>query len=95
MHRRCYEVMCNPISFTDGYGNTVDRTMACKAPGTSVVVTITDTCAPAATLLDAIKFESVACHPMPLENTARTRDDAVFCNLLPLLSLRRPLQLPQ
>ncbi|KAG2501765.1 hypothetical protein HYH03_000265 [Edaphochlamys debaryana] len=39
---RCYEVMCNPSAFSDGYGNWIDRNGACK--GGSVIVTITDTC---------------------------------------------------
>ncbi|GLC40805.1 Expansin-A20 [Pleodorina starrii] len=40
---RCYEVQCNPGSFTDGYGNYIDRSGACYQ-GTSVIVTITDSC---------------------------------------------------
>ncbi|KAG2501764.1 hypothetical protein HYH03_000264 [Edaphochlamys debaryana] len=40
---RCYEVMCNPASFSDGYGNWMDRSGACYEGG-RVIVTITDTC---------------------------------------------------
>ncbi|GLC47742.1 Expansin-A20 [Pleodorina starrii] len=39
---RCYEVQCNPSSFTDGYGNHIDRTYGCNQG--SVIVTVTDSC---------------------------------------------------
>ncbi|KAL0029567.1 hypothetical protein WJX79_004717 [Trebouxia sp. C0005] len=40
----CFEVKCNPISFTDGNGQEYDRTSACYNPDQSVVFRITDTC---------------------------------------------------
>ncbi|KAG2452437.1 hypothetical protein HYH02_002680 [Chlamydomonas schloesseri] len=41
---RCYEVQCNPTSFSDGYGNHIDRTSPCYGNSSSVIVTVTDTC---------------------------------------------------
>eukprot|EP01023_Acetabularia_acetabulum_P013049 TRINITY_DN161_c0_g2_i1.p2 TRINITY_DN161_c0_g2~~TRINITY_DN161_c0_g2_i1.p2 ORF type:complete len:417 (-),score=64.43 TRINITY_DN161_c0_g2_i1:2905-4155(-) len=41
---RCYEVKCNPVWLSDGYGNSLDRTHVCRDPEASVVVQITDTC---------------------------------------------------
>eukprot|EP01025_Chloroclados_australasicus_P007671 TRINITY_DN12532_c0_g1_i2.p4 TRINITY_DN12532_c0_g1~~TRINITY_DN12532_c0_g1_i2.p4 ORF type:complete len:199 (+),score=1.47 TRINITY_DN12532_c0_g1_i2:126-722(+) len=41
----CFEVKCNPASFTDGYGQTLDRTQSCYDPEASVVVMIVDVCA--------------------------------------------------
>jgi hypothetical protein len=42
-NRRCYEVRCNPTSIIDGYGETFDRSSACKTDGTVVVRTV-DNC---------------------------------------------------
>ncbi|KAL4448260.1 hypothetical protein ABPG75_005479 [Micractinium tetrahymenae] len=41
---RCYEIKCNPVKFTDGYGAALDRTSACYDPDASVVITIVDAC---------------------------------------------------
>lgn len=43
---KCYEVICEPKTFTDGFGATLDRTSACRFPDgeTAVVVTVTDQC---------------------------------------------------
>eukprot|EP01023_Acetabularia_acetabulum_P047060 TRINITY_DN4933_c0_g2_i3.p1 TRINITY_DN4933_c0_g2~~TRINITY_DN4933_c0_g2_i3.p1 ORF type:complete len:276 (+),score=50.75 TRINITY_DN4933_c0_g2_i3:125-952(+) len=41
---RCYEVKCNPSSFTDNYGQKLDRSHQCYDSAVSVVVTVTDTC---------------------------------------------------
>lgn len=40
----CFEVRCNPSSFTDGYGEYLDRSGACYDPEASLVFRITDTC---------------------------------------------------
>ena len=42
--RRCYEVKCDPRTFTDGYGEVLDRTTVCYDPTTSVVIQIVDAC---------------------------------------------------
>lgn len=41
---RCYEIKCNPSTFKDGYGDTLDREQVCKDPDASLVVQITDSC---------------------------------------------------
>eukprot|EP01024_Parvocaulis_polyphysoides_P028153 TRINITY_DN25457_c0_g1_i2.p1 TRINITY_DN25457_c0_g1~~TRINITY_DN25457_c0_g1_i2.p1 ORF type:complete len:553 (+),score=83.98 TRINITY_DN25457_c0_g1_i2:120-1778(+) len=44
---RCYEIKCRPSTFTDNYGNFLERTQlynTCREPDASLVVTITDTC---------------------------------------------------
>eukprot|EP01023_Acetabularia_acetabulum_P047057 TRINITY_DN4933_c0_g1_i7.p2 TRINITY_DN4933_c0_g1~~TRINITY_DN4933_c0_g1_i7.p2 ORF type:complete len:512 (+),score=93.05 TRINITY_DN4933_c0_g1_i7:72-1607(+) len=44
---RCYEIKCRPSTFTDNYGNFLERTQlynTCIEPDASVVVTVTDTC---------------------------------------------------
>ncbi|KAG2491251.1 hypothetical protein HYH03_010458 [Edaphochlamys debaryana] len=40
----CYEVQCNPSTFTDGYGQQLDRNSACRDSGASLVFRVTDTC---------------------------------------------------
>lgn len=39
----CYELRCKPSVFKDGYGNTLDRTRACRGGG-SVIIKVTDSC---------------------------------------------------
>lgn len=39
----CYELRCKPMTFNDGFGQSLDRNGACKG-GWSVVVKITDSC---------------------------------------------------
>ncbi|PSC67673.1 U6 snRNA phosphodiesterase [Micractinium conductrix] len=41
---RCYEVRCAPRQVIDGYGNTYDRSGACKAGAASIVVRTVDAC---------------------------------------------------
>ena len=41
---KCKEIKCKPMSFRDGYGETLDRNSACYDPSASVVVMVTDTC---------------------------------------------------
>ncbi|EFJ45996.1 hypothetical protein VOLCADRAFT_93781 [Volvox carteri f. nagariensis] len=41
---RCYEVACKPTTFTDGYGEHIDRKDGCLDPSKSVIVTVTDSC---------------------------------------------------
>ncbi|KAF8069379.1 EXPA2 [Scenedesmus sp. PABB004] len=41
---RCYEIACAPMHLTDGYGQGMDRNAACRDPGASVTVMVTDTC---------------------------------------------------
>lgn len=38
--RRCYEIKCNPSTFKDGYGDTLDREQVCKDPDASLVVQV-------------------------------------------------------
>ncbi|KXZ48619.1 hypothetical protein GPECTOR_26g522 [Gonium pectorale] len=40
----CYEIKCYPTSFTDAYGENLDRNHACYDPDASLVFRITDTC---------------------------------------------------
>ncbi|KAG2501777.1 hypothetical protein HYH03_000277 [Edaphochlamys debaryana] len=40
---RCYEVQCHPTSFSDGYGQHIDRNYGCNQ-GTTITVTVTDSC---------------------------------------------------
>ncbi|KAG2454946.1 hypothetical protein HYH02_000774 [Chlamydomonas schloesseri] len=40
----CYEVKCDPSTFTDGYGQALDRTQACYDADASLVFRVTDTC---------------------------------------------------
>ncbi len=42
--RTCYEVRCRPSTFTDGYGETLQREDACYDPTKTVVLTIADAC---------------------------------------------------
>lgn len=42
---RCYEVQCAPMTFTDGYGEQLDRSGTCWSnSNASVIVTVTDAC---------------------------------------------------
>eukprot|EP01025_Chloroclados_australasicus_P069664 TRINITY_DN985_c1_g1_i2.p2 TRINITY_DN985_c1_g1~~TRINITY_DN985_c1_g1_i2.p2 ORF type:complete len:386 (-),score=39.93 TRINITY_DN985_c1_g1_i2:2864-4021(-) len=41
---KCYEVKCNPAFFTDGYGQSLDRSSHCIDPDSSVVITVVDKC---------------------------------------------------
>ncbi|KAF8073002.1 hypothetical protein HT031_000662 [Scenedesmus sp. PABB004] len=40
----CYEVRCDSAVLRDGYGDSIDRTGACRDPEASVILKITDTC---------------------------------------------------
>lgn len=44
LRRKCKEVKCRPSSFSDGYGQWLDRTNTCYNNYASVVVMVTDTC---------------------------------------------------
>jgi hypothetical protein len=41
---RCYEVRCRAASFSDGYGQYIDRSSGCKDPSKTVVVKAVDNC---------------------------------------------------
>lgn len=40
----CFELMCDPSSFTDGYGQSMDRSSACIDSTKSVIARVVDTC---------------------------------------------------
>lgn len=42
---KCYEIGCEPMVFTDNYGESIDRMESCVDPERTVIVTIVDTCA--------------------------------------------------
>ena len=45
LYRRvCIEVACRDASFSDGYGNSIDRTSACYNSAQSLVLRVTDNC---------------------------------------------------
>eukprot|EP01024_Parvocaulis_polyphysoides_P047019 TRINITY_DN4455_c0_g1_i1.p3 TRINITY_DN4455_c0_g1~~TRINITY_DN4455_c0_g1_i1.p3 ORF type:complete len:196 (+),score=11.90 TRINITY_DN4455_c0_g1_i1:198-785(+) len=41
---KCFEFKCNPTSFTDGYGQTLDRSQSCFDYEASVVARVVDVC---------------------------------------------------
>lgn len=40
----CFELMCDPSAFKDGYGQSLDRTSACYDTSKSVIARVVDTC---------------------------------------------------
>ncbi len=42
--RVCIEVQCRDAAFSDGYGNSIDRSSACYNSAQSLVLRVTDNC---------------------------------------------------
>ena len=44
LDRVCIEVACRNAAFSDGYGNSIDRSSACYNSAQSLVLRVTDNC---------------------------------------------------
>ena len=44
LRRVCIEVQCRDAAFSDGYGNSIDRSSACYNSAQSLVLRVTDNC---------------------------------------------------